>query len=138
MFAPATRILVVDDMIAMRVLIKNQLRPLGFSQFTDAENGKDAFALLQQRVKEHAPIELILSDWNMPEMKGIDFLKKVRATPEFKDLPFLMITAEGEIDQVREAIAAGVSNYVIKPFTPATIKEKLTAVWQKHGGKNAA
>ncbi|OFZ70946.1 MAG: hypothetical protein A3K03_02850 [Bdellovibrionales bacterium RIFOXYD1_FULL_44_7] len=132
MFADSTRILVVDDMMTMRALIKGQLKGMGFKNFQDAENGQVAFSVLEKAVAANLPIELILSDWNMPVMSGLDLLKKVRATPQYKDVPFMLITAEGEQSQVMEAIKAGVSNYVVKPFTPAAIQEKILAVWKKH------
>lgn len=132
MFADTTRILIVDDMATMRQLVKGQLRGMGFKNFLEAENGEAGFNALEAQSKSNEPIQLVLSDWNMPVMTGLDFLKKVRANPGFKDLPFLMITAEGEQSQVIEAIKSGVSNYLVKPFTPAAIQEKILAVWKKH------
>ena len=132
MFLPNTRILVVDDMTAMRQLVKNQLRNLGFQTIADANGGDVAWRVISERLPTHESIQLVLSDWNMPEGTGLDLLKKVRATPELKSLPFLMITAEGEQSQVVEAIRSGVSNYLVKPFTPAHFQEKLAAVWKKH------
>lgn len=132
MFPPDTRVLVVDDMKTMRALIKGQLRGFGMSQITEADTGAAGLQALKDCVAKGAPIQLVLSDWNMPEMTGLDFLKAVRADPAFKTLPFLLVTAEGEVSQVKDAIQAGVSNYVVKPFTPAILTEKLTAVWKKH------
>jgi two-component system chemotaxis response regulator CheY len=132
MFNENIRILVVDDMMTMRQLIKSQLKSMKFKNFSDAENGEAGYKLLQQNHDLKTPIDLVLSDWNMPVLNGLDFLKKVRASAEFKDLPFMLITAEGEQSQVMEAIKAGVSNYVVKPFTPAIIQEKIAAVWKKH------
>ncbi len=132
MFPDTTRILIVDDMMTMRQLVKGQLRGMGFKNFFEAENGDAAFNVLKERLAAKEPIELVLSDWNMPVLSGLEFLKKVRATPEFKELPFMLVTAEGEQSQVIEAIKSGVSNYLVKPFTPQAIQEKIGAVWKKH------
>lgn len=132
MFPSNTRILIVDDMITMRSLIKNQLRHFGLSDFVDAENGEVAMSILKERYGTPNSVQLILSDWNMPVMSGIDFLKKVRSAPEFQTLPFILITAEGDAQQVKEAIENKVSNFIRKPFSPATIQEKLVAVWKKY------
>jgi two-component system chemotaxis response regulator CheY len=132
MFPASTRILVVDDMATMRGIIRNQLRTIGFDHFIEAKNGLAAFTLLGEHFKRGEPIELVLSDWNMAEMGGLDLLRRVRATEQIKDVPFLMITAADEAHQVQEAIASGVSNYLMKPFTPSTLKEKLELIWRKH------
>jgi two-component system, chemotaxis family, chemotaxis protein CheY len=132
MFPETTRILIVDDMLTMRQLVKGQLKLMGFKFFFDADNGENGLKVLEHQHSTGEPIGLVLSDWNMPVMTGLDFLKAVRAKPHFKDLPFLMVTAEGEQSQVVDAIKSGVSNYLIKPFTPASIKEKVLAVWKKH------
>ena len=116
-------VLIVDDFATMRRIIKGVLKELGFKNVIEAENGKVALAKLE---KEN--VGLIISDWNMPEMQGIDFLKAVRSTPKFKDLPFIMVTAEGQKQNVVEAVKAGVTNYIVKPFTPETLKKKLEAV----------
>src|SRR5262249_13887355 len=131
MFTDTTPILIVDDMSAMRQALKNQLRGMGFKNFHEADNGETAFQILNTQLAAKTPIQLILSDWNMPGGNGLDFLKKVRATPSLKDLPFILVTAEGEQRQVVEAIKAGVSSYLVKPSTPAAIQEKILAVWRK-------
>src|SRR5688572_5891711 len=124
MFSDSTRVLIVDDMLTMRNLVKAQMRAMGFKVFFEVDNGENGYNLLLKQHEAKEPIGLVLSDWNMPVLTGLEFLKKTRAQPQFKDLPFLMITAEGEQGQVVEAIKAGVSNYLIKPFTPASIQEK--------------
>jgi CheY-like chemotaxis protein len=95
MFPPNTSVLVVDDMKQMRAMVKGQVRQLGMKDVAEATNGKEALAILEQRLAAGKPIHLILSDWNMPVMTGIDFLHAVRTSPHFKDMPFVMITAEG-------------------------------------------
>lgn len=135
LFPPNTNVLIVDDMKPMRILVKGQTRLLGLKNIVEATNGKEAMAILTQRHLEGNPIHLILSDWNMPVMTGIDFLAAVRGSPDFKHLPFVMITAEGEKHQIVQAITRGVSNYITKPFTPASFKSKLEVVWSKYKGK---
>lgn len=132
MFPAETRILIVDDMTTMRSLVKSQLRQMGFKNYIEADDGEKGYQALLDQAENHQPIQLVLSDWNMPVHTGIEFLRRVRATPEFKNLPFMMITAEGEAHQVKEAVMLGVSNYVVKPFTPAILQEKLKLVWKKH------
>ncbi len=124
-------VLVVDDMKTMRLLVKAQLSQLGLKNTIEANSGNAGFAALTA-AKAEKPVSLILSDWNMPDGTGIDFLKKVRGTPDFQGLPFVLITAEGELSQVQEAIQLGVSNYLVKPFNPASFKEKVESAWKKH------
>lgn len=117
------RILVVDDFLTMRRIIINLLRQLGFNNVVEAADGKQAL----ERVHEE-PIDLIVSDWNMPNMTGIEFLKHVRADEKTKKIPFIMVTAEGKKENVIAAVHAGVSNYIVKPFNAATLKEKMVKV----------
>lgn len=132
MFEPTTRVLVVDDMPAMRQLVKGECKKLGFRTLHEAENGREGWNVLETQYDMGQPIQLVLSDWNMPIMTGIALLEMVRKTPQYKDLPFLLITAEGEQRQVLQAIQGGVSNYLVKPFTPASFKQKIELVWKKH------
>lgn len=139
MFPPETLILIVDDMTPMRTLVKGQVRNLGYRNLIEADNGRKAFDMLLNQHKIGKPVGVILSDWNMPVMTGIEFLKKVRSTDPFKSLPFIMITAESEKAQILEAIKNGVSNYVMKPFTPKMFQDKFKAVWEKlHGPSTPA
>lgn len=117
------RILVVDDAQTMRRIIVNLLRQLGFTNMTEADDGTTAWEKLST---EH--IDLIISDWNMPKMTGIDLLKRVRESETYKNTPFIMVTAEGKRENVIAAVQAGVSNYIVKPFNAATLKEKMTKV----------
>ena len=137
MFPSSTHILVVDDMGAMRLRIVNQLKKMGYENISQAENGQEAFDLVAKAKTDMTPIELVLSDWNMPVLSGLEFLKKLRGTFQYKDLPFLMVTAEGEKDQVLEAIKSGVSDYVIKPVSPDDLKGKLQNVFAKHNKEKA-
>jgi two-component system chemotaxis response regulator CheY len=117
------KVLVVDDFSTMRKIVKNNLKGMGFNNIIEAENGQKA---LEELKKES--VGLIISDWNMPVMTGLELLKAVRGDAGMKSIPFIMVTAEGQKDNVMEAAKAGVSNYVIKPFTPDTFSEKLQKV----------
>jgi two-component system chemotaxis response regulator CheY len=122
----STKVLVVDDFATMRRIVKGVLKQLGFSDIIEAENGSSA---LDELKKEK--VGLIVSDWNMPKMTGLDLLKAVREDEKFKSIPFIMVTAEGQKENVLEAVKAGVSNYIVKPFTPETFNEKLQKVFGK-------
>jgi len=128
---PDMKILVVDDFPTMRRIVKTLLRQNGYHNFVEAEDGQIAYKTL----KENPDVEMIVSDWNMPNMTGLEFLKTVRADPKFKHLPFLMVTAEAEKDNIIEAVKSGVSNYVVKPFTGETLNEKLKKIFQNMGQK---
>ncbi|MEA3359341.1 MAG: chemotaxis response regulator CheY [Thermodesulfobacteriota bacterium] len=118
------KVLIVDDFATMRRIVKNILRQLGFTDISEADDGKTALQALKKE-----KFDLILSDWNMPEMPGIELLKAVRSDDELKDIPFLMVTAEADKGNIVEAVKLGVSNYVVKPFTAETISEKLEKIF---------
>jgi two-component system chemotaxis response regulator CheY len=118
------RILVVDDFATMRRIIKNVLRQIGFTDITEADDGKSAIRQLKAE-----KYDLILSDWNMPGMSGLELLNEVRADAELKSLPFVMITAEAKKENIIEAVKAGVTSYVVKPFTAETVGEKLRKIF---------
>lgn len=132
MFPPETRILVIDDMPSIRDLVKGQLKTMGYQVIFEAQDGKEALELLHKQLKEGEPIQLVISDWNMPKLKGLELLKKVRASAEFKDLPFVLLTSEAEREQVTEAVLSGVSQYMVKPFSGKIFEDKLKTVWDKH------
>ncbi len=117
------KVLVVDDFATMRKIIKNILSQLGFKNIYEADDGTTALELLKKE-----KIDLIISDWNMPKMSGLELLKAVRSDPNLKDIIFIMVTAEAQKDNVIEAIKHGVNQYIVKPFTPETLKEKLEKV----------
>jgi len=123
-------ILVVDDFKTMRRIVRQSLRQLGFESIEEAEDGKIALQML-----EKGSYQLIISDWNMPNMMGIDLLKAVRADTRLRTIPFLMLTAESQKENVLEAARAGVSNYIVKPFTQEQLEERLDQIFQKYGGK---
>ncbi len=131
MFPASTKILVVDDMMTMRKLVKKSLTELGFNNITEAKDGMDAWSKIELALKEGKPYELVLCDWNMPNMRGIELLKKVRHDSQFTEkLPFVMITAESEKGQVMSAIQEKVTGYIVKPFTTDTMKQRLEAAYQ--------
>ena len=120
------KILVVDDFSTMRRIVKNILQQLGFSNVEEAEDGKVALGKLRNNA-----FDFVISDWNMPNMMGIDLLREVRNDPNLKALPFLMVTAESQKENVIEAVQAGVSNYIVKPFTADTLETKLETIFKK-------
>jgi two-component system chemotaxis response regulator CheY len=128
-FPVASRILTVDDMATMRKIIKSLLNQLGYTNIDEAENGKEALAKLKQN-----KYDLVLLDWNMPEMDGITLLQEIRKDPQLKDIPVIMVTAEAKKENVLLAIQSGANNYIVKPFTAETLKEKLEKVWQQING----
>lgn len=132
MFKKESKILVVDDMLTMRKIISKGLREMGYETITEADDGANAWPIIEKARDANQPFDLILSDWNMPQMKGIELLKKVREDAKVKDTPFVLITAESEKSQVIEAVKLNVSNYIVKPFTPAQLKEKLETAYKKH------
>lgn len=135
MFPTSTKILVVDDMPTIRDLVKSQLKAMGYKNIIEAADGEQALNLLIQNNTPGNQIELVVCDWNMPKMTGLEFLKQVRASQEWAQLPFVLLTSESERDQVTEAILAGVSQYVVKPFAAKSFEEKLKGVWAKHNKK---
>jgi len=126
MFNLKIKVLVVDDFPTMRRIVKNLLKQLGFENIDEAEDGAQALGKLKA-----GGYGLVVSDWNMPVMEGIDLLKHVREDEALKTMPFLMVTAEAEKDKVITAIKAGVDNYVVKPFTAEVLKEKLEKIADK-------
>ncbi len=119
-------ILVVDDFSTMIRIVTNLLKELGFVNIDDANDGSKAWPMIQT-----GKYDFIVSDWNMPEMTGIELLKKVRADENFKDMPFMLITAEQKRSQILEAAQAGVDGYIVKPFTAATLKEKIDKIAER-------
>lgn len=128
MFAPDTKILVVDDMLTMRKIVQKACRDLGFSNLLEAADGVKAWETISAT---QPPIQLVISDWNMPSCTGLDLLKRLRADSRFKNTPFILLTAESEGAQVAEALKAGVDHYIVKPFTPDVLKKRLEEVHAK-------
>ncbi|MGL5585566.1 MAG: chemotaxis response regulator CheY [Plesiomonas sp.] len=118
------KILIVDDFSTMRRIIKNLLRDLGFNNTHEADDGTSALPMLRS-----GSFDFVVTDWNMPGMQGIDLLKVIRADESLRHLPVLMVTAEAKREQIIEAAQAGVNGYIVKPFTAATLKEKLDKIF---------
>lgn len=125
------KFLVVDDFSTMRRIIKNLLNDLGYANVSEADDGQTALPMLQS-----GDFDFLITDWNMPGMPGLELLKAVRADPKLAKLPVLMLTAEAKREQIIEAAQAGVNGYVIKPFTAATLKEKIDKILEQRA--NAA
>jgi len=120
------KILIVDDFSTMRRIIKNLLRDLGFNNTAEADDGSSALPLLHAN-----KFDFVITDWNMPNMKGIELLKVIRGDENLKTLPVLMVTAEAKREQIVEAASAGVNGYVVKPFTAETLKLKIEKIFER-------
>lgn len=120
------KVMVVDDSSVMRQIIKNNLKQLGFElgNLLDAEDGEEALNKINQ-----GGIDLVISDWNMPKMTGIDLLRAVRADEVLKELPFLMVTSEADKEKIMEAVQAGVNQYIVKPFNANQLEEKVKKIF---------
>jgi len=123
-----TKFLIVDDSLTMRRIVINTLKSIGFENVIEAADGKDAMAKL---LSEGA--EFLITDWNMPEMSGLDLVKWTRASEQFADIPILMITTRGNKDDVIEAMRMRVNNYIVKPFTAPGLKEKIDQILKSVG-----
>ena len=124
------KFLVVDDFSTMRRIVRNLLKELGFSNVQEAEDGVEALNKLRGE-----DFDFVVSDWNMPNMTGIDLLRAIRADAKLKHLPVLMVTAEAKRENIIEAAQAGASGYVVKPFTAGTLDEKLKKIFEKMPNK---
>lgn len=120
------KILVVDDFSTMRRIVRNLLKELGFANVHEAEDGIDAL----KQLRSDNSFQFVVSDWNMPNMTGIELLRTIRADATLKHLPVLMVTAEAKRENIIEAAQAGANGYVVKPFTAATLDEKLKKIFQ--------
>lgn len=129
------KILVVDDFSTMRRIVRNLLVELGFTNtlIQEADDGNNALVMLKSQ-----PFDMVVTDWNMPNMTGIDLLRAIRAEPALKGLPVLMVTAENNRDQIIAAAQAGVNGYIVKPFNAVTLKEKLTKIFERLAAAGAS
>lgn len=123
---PNTKFLVVDDFSTMRRIVRNLLKELGYTNVDEAEDGVIALSKLKG-----GNFEFVVSDWNMPNMDGLELLKHIRADPELSKLPVLMVTAEAKKENIIAAAQAGANGYVVKPFTAVTLDEKLSKIFEK-------
>jgi len=120
------KILVVDDFSTMRRIVKNILRQLNFVTIIESDDGSTAREVLQREQRD-----LVISDWNMPKMTGLELLKALKADDALKHIPFLMVTAEAQQENIIEAVKSGVSNYIVKPFTAETLSQKINQIFSK-------
>lgn len=123
-YDPNMRVLIVDDFSTMRRIVRNILRQIGLNNVVEADDGTTAWDILNRE-----KIDFVVSDWNMPKMTGIELLRKVRSSEEFAELPFLMVTAEAQQENIIEAVQAKVSNYIVKPFTADTLQQKIDKIF---------
>ena len=123
---PDLKVLIVDDMSAMRKILKTLLGQLGIKNIDEAEDGKQALEKLRQNPDKY---DLVITDWNMPNMTGIELVQAIRSDEKLKHLPVLMVTAEAKKENVLMAIKAGVNNYIVKPFTAETLKDKIEQIF---------
>ncbi len=123
-YDPNMRVLIVDDFSTMRRIVRNILRQLGFNNVVEADDGTTAWDTINRE-----KIDFIVSDWNIPKMTGIELLRKVRSSEQYADTPFLMVTAEAQQENIIEAVQAKVSNYIVKPFTADTMKQKIDKIF---------
>ena len=127
------RILIVDDFATMRRIVKNLLRDLGYMNTTEADDGATALPILK-----NGEFDFVITDWNMPNMQGIELLQEIRKDENLKHIPVLMVTAEAKREQIVKAATAGVNGYVVKPFAAETLKTKIEKIFERvdsNGGK---
>jgi two-component system, chemotaxis family, chemotaxis protein CheY len=118
------KFLVVDDSVTMRRIVVNTLKSIGYSLYVEAEHGRDAL----DKLAEDSSINFVITDWNMPVMSGLELTKAIRSNDKIKTLPILMVTTRGVKDDIVQALQARVSNYVVKPFTPQILKDKIDLI----------
>ncbi len=124
---PRKNVLVVDDVEVTRKIICNILKWIGFEKIFEAEDGNTALSIL-----EESRVDLIITDWNMPQMSGLELVQKIRANPKHQHSPVLMVTAEGQEEYLLAAVKAGIDNYVVKPFKAEMLKEQIEIAFKKH------
>lgn len=120
----ALRFLVVDDSVTMRRIVLNSLKQIGHEEFVEAADGREALT----KLFADDGINFVITDWNMPDVTGLDFVKQVRANPKYASLPILMVTTRGMKEDIVEALQAKVNNYIVKPFTPQVLREKIEQI----------
>ena len=131
MFDSSTKFLIADDTKTIRAMLRDILAKLGFHDVYEAEDGQQALIMMKTALAEKNPFQFIICDWNMPGFTGLDLLEARNSDPHFRNVPFLMITIESERDYVLRAVAMGVSDYVVKPFSENTLRTKLLSIWNR-------
>ena len=125
------KVLVVDDFATMRKIVRNILKQIGFTNIVEADDGANAMSIIKEDT-----IDFVVTDWNMPNMTGLELLKNIRATEKAKNMPVLMVTAEGLSENVVDAVKAGVDNYIVKPFTAETVQAKIEQIFAKRAANS--
>jgi len=125
------KVLIVDDFATMRKIVRNILKQIGFTNIVEADDGANALSIIKQE-----KIDFVVTDWNMPNMTGLELLKNMRAQDKAKDIPVLMVTAEGLAENVVDAVKAGVDNYVVKPFTAEVVQGKIEQIFAKRAANS--
>jgi len=125
------KVLIVDDMANIRDFVKGQLKTMGFKKIVEAKDGYDALLLLKNQKPEDEMIELIVSDWNMPKMNGLELLKEIKANPAWSKIVFILLTGETDREQITEAILSGISQYIMKPVAGKAFEEKIKSTWER-------
>ncbi len=131
MFVKESRFLIIDDMSSMRDFLHACLKALGYENILESPDGVLAIEILKKQSRNGAPIDVILCDWNMPKLMGIDLLRQIREVPEWEFIPFIMITTESEKAQILQAISSGVTDYIVKPFSVSVLQQKLLAAYKR-------
>lgn len=129
------RFLVVDDDNSLRKVVTYELKQIGVMKITEATNGSHAWTLLEKSIGSASEFDVVISDWNMPSMSGLELLKKCRAHATLKNIGFMLVTSESETAHVKQAITEGVDNYIVKPVRTEPFQEKLKVLYQKRFGK---
>ncbi len=130
-FTPQSKILVIDDFETVRVFLKRALNELGMTNILEASNGKEALDILNRNAQSGDAIQLVFCDWNMPEMTGIELLKEVRANQKLANTLFVMVTAESETGFLKDAVDQGVTDYIVKPFSVNTLRNKIFIIQER-------
>ena len=131
MFSPNTRVLIVDDMETMRAMLNNYLTDMGCKKIAVATDGIEATKKLKESVSANDPFHIIICDWDMPNMNGIEFLKFCQADEKFKNIPVIFVTVEGNQKNILEAITHGVADYIVKPYTQSLLQSKLQRIMNR-------
>lgn len=131
MFPEHTKFLVADDTKTIRTLLREILNKLGYRDVHEAEDGNEALRMMKEAAEKNQPFTFLIVDWNMPGLTGLDLLEIRNADKRFKEIPFLMVTIESERDYVLRAVAMGVSDFIVKPFSENTIKTKMQSIWNR-------
>ena len=135
MFPVDSKILMIDDSSFARGMLKNALKELKYWKILEAKDAKSAQSLMKEPEQKKDPIHLIITDIHMPEVNGLEFLRWVRAQPDFKSIPVIVLTSSQEKTEILEAGKVGVSHYIVKPFDAKILGDKMATTWQKHGQK---